>query len=189
MGNAPHYFIAIHLPEHLQDFFSVWQDALYDKLPYKQWYNKKDLHITLKFLGAVEEQKFAELHKALKEVKNLPAFNVNVGSIGTFGNPKKPRVLWAGVEKNDNIMAVWKKVEQAAIQVGFPRENREYRPHITLAKKWMGEQAASYDEVLFHIKKDFTAIENMFVDEVTIFQIHPSRSQKYEPVGRYSLKS
>ncbi|MFD1851159.1 RNA 2',3'-cyclic phosphodiesterase [Oceanobacillus bengalensis] len=188
MGGSPHYFIAILLPEELQEYFSIWQSVLREKLPYKQWYNKRDFHITLKFLGAVDNDKLQELDKKLQGIKMLNAFHVNVGSIGTFGNPKTPRVLWSGVEKTDTLSQLAQIVEEYAVQLGFSKENRAYTPHITLAKKWAGNQVTRYDEILSEMKNKYTTKEKMLVHEVILFQIHPNREQKYEIIRRYPLR-
>ncbi|RKQ29685.1 RNA 2',3'-cyclic phosphodiesterase [Oceanobacillus halophilus] len=188
MSGAPHYFIGIHLPEELQNYFSKWQEALTNKLPYKQWYNKKDLHITLKFLGAMEEEKLDMLSESLLSAKNFSSFDIQLGGIGTFGNPTKPRVLWAGVQKNDRLEELHHLVEQRAAQLGFPKENRIYRPHITLAKRWKAHPQEDYTDSLTNIQKQYTETKIMHVGEVIVFQIHPGRKQKYEPVKTYVLR-
>lgn len=187
MSQYPHYFIAIQLPETLQDTFASWQERLKGILPYKQWYHKKDLHITLKFLGAVNDQKLEELKYLLKRVEDLSAFNMEVGSLGTFGNPHRPRVLWAGVERVEPLINIQHTVELVALEAGFPKENRDYSPHITLAKKWRSEVGHSYREVLEKLKREFHLKSDMHVSDVTLLKIHPSRQQKYEPIQAYTL--
>lgn len=188
MSQYPHYFVAIQLSETLQDTFASWQEKLKDALPYKLWYHKKDLHITLKFLGAVDDTKLVELTDHLKRVEELSAFNMEVGTLGTFGNSKNPRVLWAGVERVEPLIEVQRTVEMAALEVGFPRENREYRPHITLAKKWSGEEGISYREVLEDLKRKWTSKDIMHVSDISLLKIHPNRQQKYEPIQTYTLR-
>src|SRR5690625_1573287 len=98
---SAHYFIAIPLPSALKNYFAAWQEELKGKVPYKQWTNKQDLHITLKFLGTVEKEQFIRLQKELQVVEHTKQFSTKVGSIGVFGNPDKPRILWGGVDKNE----------------------------------------------------------------------------------------
>ncbi|WP_068674875.1 RNA 2',3'-cyclic phosphodiesterase [Oceanobacillus sp. Castelsardo] len=188
MGQIPHYFIAIQLSQKLQDTFASWQNKLQGELPYKQWYNKKDLHITLKFLGAVDDEKLDELTARLKQVEELSAFSMKVGTLGTFGNPINPRVLWAGVERVEPLNKVQQTVELAALEVGFPKENRNYSPHITLAKKWNGKTSLSYKEVVEKWKKEYTLQASLYVSEITLYQIHPNRKPKYEPVRKFKLR-
>lgn len=185
MSNLPHYFIAIPLPDSLKEYFSKWQDDLKGKLSYKTWPHKQDMHITLKFLGPVENVKLQQLQKELIEMEQIGSFAINVGTIGTFGNPRKPRVLWAGVEKTNELAVLQERVEDCAIRAGFAKENREYRPHITLAKKWAGDKA---NEMLAEIIKDYTEQQQLHVTEVVIYQIFPSKNPKYEVVQAYQLK-
>lgn len=184
MSNLPHYFIAIPLNHFLKDYFSHWQDSLKEQLSYKVWPHKQDLHITLKFLGPVGSDTVKDLKNELRSIQQLKSFELNVGTIGTFGNPEKPRVLWAGVEKTNELALLQNQVEECAGRVGFTKENREYRPHITLAKKWSeGSANRSVDA----IKNGYKEKQKLSVDEVVIYQIFSSRSPKYEVVETYCL--
>lgn len=182
---SAHYFIAIPLPEKIQILFSKWQEELKGKIPYKQWPYQEDLHITLKFLGPVADNKLTALKNELQTIKNHQAFSINVGGIGTFGNPVKPRVLWAGAEKTEALSSLYEKVEEATVNAGFQKENRAYRPHITLAKKW-AEDAASVS--IDQIKSDYTDRQTILINHIVIYKIHPQKSPKYEVIEKYMLK-
>ncbi|WP_042146473.1 RNA 2',3'-cyclic phosphodiesterase [Paucisalibacillus sp. EB02] len=186
MGQTPHYFIAIPVTDELKEEFLIWQEQLQEKLSYKIWPHKADLHITLKFLGAVEEDSLEKLRGSLRSIVH-PEFSVTVGSIGTFGKHENPRVLWAGVEKNNYIEELYKKVELVATSIGFTKENRPYRPHITLAKKWNGSQ--EHTEKLKDIK-DIYGAENfhMDIESFVLYQIFPSKTPKYERVETFYLR-
>ncbi|MFS0673129.1 RNA 2',3'-cyclic phosphodiesterase [Ornithinibacillus sp. 179-J 7C1 HS] len=186
MGQSPHYFIAIPVPDDLKAIFATWQDDLMQKLSYKIWPHQDDLHITLKFLGAVEEEQLSQLQKGLTNITHTD-FPLNVGSIGTFGKHDSPRVLWAGVDKTEILEELYKKIEVTATQSGFAKENRPYRPHITLAKKWTGNK----DQVVIlnEIKEDYTfETFHINVEEFVLYQIFPSKLPKYERVETYRLK-
>ncbi|GAB3065583.1 RNA 2',3'-cyclic phosphodiesterase [Virgibacillus ainsalahensis] len=182
---ASHYFIAIPVPESLQNFFSEWQRQFKHDLNYRQWTQREDLHITLKFLGPVADDKLRYLEGELYKLEQLQAFHVNVGTIGTFGKPERPSVLWAGVEKTDALSRLQQMVEACTGVTGFPKENRPYRPHITLAKKWFGEEAP---KAVGEIKKEFTKQMPMHVNEVILYQIYPDQSPKYKPVATFRLE-
>ncbi|WP_249872314.1 RNA 2',3'-cyclic phosphodiesterase [Oceanobacillus saliphilus] len=182
-----HYFIAIHVPEELQALFSDWQHGLKEQFPYKQWPHNQDLHITLKFLGDVADNKVEQLKQELQKVQDLQAFDLDVGGIGTFGNPNKPRVLWAGVERTDRLVKLQQIVEDCALKIGYQKEEREYRPHITLAKMWAGKSSLS-EETLPSLQKQFKDKQTMHVADIVLFRIHPTKSPKYEVVERYMLK-
>ena len=181
---AAHYFIAIPLTESIQDFFAVWQEKLKGDLPYKRWPHKQDLHITLKFLGPVADNKLMELKNELAAAAELQEFTIQAGGTGIFGNPQKPRVLWAGVEKSEKLFSLYEKVEEGAVHAGFPREPREYRPHITLAKKWAGNKGMPVHEII----DDFTECKTLSVTEFVIYRIHPGNSPKYQMIEKYRLQ-
>ncbi|HHY74770.1 MAG TPA: RNA 2',3'-cyclic phosphodiesterase [Bacillus bacterium] len=184
MSKLPHYFIAIPLPDLLKDYFSSWQNDLQQKLSYKEWPHQQDLHITLKFLGPVDSEALLQLQAELKEIEQLEVFSLNVGTIGTFGNPRQPRVVWAGVEKTNQLTILQQRVEECAARIGFAKENREYRPHITLAKKWTGDNGI---EGMAEIRKEYREMQNMEVNEVIIYQVFPNRKPRYEVVQTYQL--
>ena len=133
MSNFPHYFIAIPLPKRLQQFLADWQSELKTILPYKQWTNIQDLHITLKYLGPVPDIKLKDLIKRLHAISFTP-FHIQVGSIGMFGTSAKPRVLYAAVELSEALADLQQQVESVVSHEGFVPERRSYTPHITLAK-------------------------------------------------------
>lgn len=185
MATDPHYFIAIPLPKSLKEYFTKWQDGLKNVLSYKQWPHYEDLHITLKFLGAVDDSKLQRLKKELKIIEHTKAFSIDVGELGTFGNPEKPRVLWAGVDKTESLAELQQKVEALVTNVGFAQENRPYRPHITLAKKWTGGSATISLE---DMKQKFSNVRRMAVEEIVLYQINPGRSVKYEVIANFGLE-
>lgn len=185
MSIEAHYFIAIPLPESVQRFFSVWQDNLKNKLPYQEWTHRTDLHITLKFLGSVDVNKREQLVYALEPLRKISTFTIDVGSLGSFGNAKKPRVLWAGVKKTAELAALQERVEEFLVGIGFQLNTRAYRPHITLAKKWHGESAG---DILEAIKKQYTAERQVFVENIVLYRIHPRSTPKYQPVRIYRLQ-
>ena len=93
----------------------------------------RDRHITLKFLGEVEESRVAEIGKALDAVAGFGPFPVVLEGVGAFPDTKYIRVVWVGC-KSDRLVALQKLVESSLSGLGFPPENREWIPHLTLAR-------------------------------------------------------
>ncbi|HEX6594667.1 MAG TPA: RNA 2',3'-cyclic phosphodiesterase [Bacillota bacterium] len=182
----PHYFIAIPLQNSLKRYFANWSEQLKKHVSYKQWTDEQDLHITLKFLGGVNPSQLSKLNEQLKSMELPSAFSTIVGSLGTFGKPSKPRVLWVGVHKNDQLVVLQQRIEVCASEVGFPKETRTYRPHITLAKKWNG--SPDYEKII-EIKENYRGVKQMMpINELVIYRIHPRQIPKYERVLTYDLK-
>jgi RNA 2',3'-cyclic 3'-phosphodiesterase len=184
--NIPHYFIAIPITANIKDEFATWQEELKNEVSYKQWPVKEDLHITLKFLGAVEDEKVKLLRELLRSISEQSPFSLTVGKIGTFGKPNSPRVLWAGVEKTEPLESLFKQIEKVATFIGFSKENRPYTPHITLAKKWNGNDGSP--EMIKTMKERYQFLTyQMNVDSFVLYQIFPSKTPKYEVVELYKL--
>jgi len=93
----------------------------------------QNLHLTLRFIGEVENGMLPDIDAALGTV-TAPAFDVVLDGIGQFGSRSRARVLWAGVERNEALMHLNQKVESALVRAGIPPEERRYSPHITLAR-------------------------------------------------------
>lgn len=187
MSTQSHYFIAVPIKERLKEQLSTWQKNLQPLLTYKQWPHKDDLHITLKFLGAIGADQIQNVQHAFKRLESLDAFSVRAKGIGTFGQPDKPRVLWAGVEKNKALMALYHRVEDIASACSFTKDNRPYRPHITLAKKWQGPPSG---DIVQKIKRQYRNEHSLLnIQEVVLYQIHPQQTPKYEAKTVYQLRS
>ena len=94
------------------------------------------MHITLKFLGEVKEDKIEEVYKTTEKfVTGIKKFEVSLQGLGGFPNMKRPRVIWIGVEKGKEILAeLYPKVEEEFFKIGFAKENRGFTPHLTIGR-------------------------------------------------------
>ncbi|MDC3415808.1 RNA 2',3'-cyclic phosphodiesterase [Aquibacillus salsiterrae] len=183
-----HYFIAVQLNNELQSMLSDWQEKLRkeNELKYKSWTSPDDLHITLKFLGGLEEDTIELLKKKLLSINTIHPFFIEINGLGIFGNANQPRVLWTGVEPSQGLFDLQKEVEKICVECGLKAENRPYRPHITLAKKWKGEKINP--TFIKELSLDFIEKKDQLVKDFVLYQIHPSRSPKYEVVQSVLLK-
>ncbi|MGD7044291.1 RNA 2',3'-cyclic phosphodiesterase [Jeotgalibacillus proteolyticus] len=179
--STPHYFIAIELSpfvkEKIENQKSSWQETL----DFKQWTHKQDLHITLAFLGAVSEKVLAEIQTQMKEI--IPAFpsvSIRINHIQTFGEKESPRIFWAGPNRGDEIQPLYDQVQKIIRSAGLKSEDRPFRPHITIAKKWQGSKK-------FHPPEDFVPFD-MKVSSVCLYRIHPQETPKYEVVSQCRLR-
>jgi len=178
------YFIAIPIPNQLKNQLSYWQSQYKKVLPYKQWTYIDDFHITLKFLGPVNEEKLQILRKSLKQLKNIQKFQLEIGSLHTFGNINNPRVLWVGVEKSPEIVSLHESIESICEVLSFSKDNRSFQPHITLGKKWSGQ---SESKLISDLKKEMDLVYILNVNEVILYQITPSDLPKYKVIEKFSL--
>jgi 2'-5' RNA ligase len=121
-------FVAVDLPAGMREGISAIQkDIAVEGL---RLVRPELVHITLKFLGDVPENRIDKVAEALRDVKAAP-FTARVGGMGAFPG-KSIRVVWLGLE--GNFQELYSKVEDALKPLGFPREERGFSPHVTLGR-------------------------------------------------------
>ena len=98
------------------------------------WVAPENLHITLKFLGGVEEARLGKVVAALEPAATGSAFDVAVRGLGAFPTPTRPRVIWAGTAPAGAFVALGQTVDRAMAALGFPPETRPFSPHVTLGR-------------------------------------------------------
>jgi len=109
-----------------------------------RWTQAGSIHITLKFLGDVEEKKLPLLQARLAQaMRPFQPFTIRVGGLGAFPNPQRARVLWVGCEPGTEGFAVQKAVETAMADMDFEKEDRPFNPHLTIGR--VKEQAGPAD--------------------------------------------
>jgi 2'-5' RNA ligase len=127
-------FIAVGLPEEVETKLEEFQNELKPFARDAKWVNPHNIHLTLKFLGEVKEEKVPELQEVLKQSgKNIEPVSVTVQGCGFFPNARRPSVFWAGV-KTEPLLGLQKIIEERTQNLGFEGENRPYSPHLTLAR-------------------------------------------------------
>jgi len=117
------------LLERMQDFQKAFEK---DKV---KWVKPDAMHLTLKFLGETDENFIPELVEHLRplEKTHLP-FSMQLTGTGTFGKLHKPRVIWAGITGSEPAKLLQQEIETITTKLGFEAEDREFRPHLTLAR-------------------------------------------------------
>lgn len=130
-------FVAVEIPGAVRASLEALLAELRRDVRDVRWSRVESIHLTLKFLGEVEEPRLGPLSGALEAAASAAAggFEVGVGALGTFGDPRRPRVVWAGVrDPAGGLAALQEAVEAACEGCGFPREERAFSPHLTLAR-------------------------------------------------------
>ena len=99
------------------------------------WVSADHLHITVRFIGEVDETRAAAVASTLESPVGIAPFDVTVRGVGTFPPRGAPRVIWAGIEHGgEPLRQVADEISGRLEHVGFGRDDRPYRPHITLAR-------------------------------------------------------
>ena len=122
-------FVALGIPESLGTRLS----GLRGQIPEARWVPPENFHITLRFVGEVDEGAAADVDDALARVAAMP-LDVTLRGVGHFGSRGRVRSLWAGVEKSAALEDLQGRVELACQRAGLAPEGRKFHPHVTLAR-------------------------------------------------------
>ena len=125
-------FIAIALPPEVQNKLSDFQSEMKPHVKNVKWVRVESIHLTLKFLGNVREERIAEIASAIRTL-SAASFPVQVMGCGFFPNSRRPNVFWTGVNSAE-LNSLQQRVEDVTAQLGFEKEKRPFSPHLTLAR-------------------------------------------------------
>ena len=148
-------FLAVELPQELRAELATIQQELKRNIEpeMKQnmrisWAQPASIHLTIKFLGDMDEQVIDSLQVAVEQaIENQTAVNVPLERLGAFPRPQSPRVLWVGPSENwergteaRRMAEIHGAIEQACEGLGFLRETKPFSPHLTFARIRVGER-------------------------------------------------
>ncbi|MBX6369791.1 MAG: RNA 2',3'-cyclic phosphodiesterase [Rhodospirillales bacterium] len=160
-------FVGIALPPELKLRLST----LTGGLPGAKWVDTGNLHLTLRFIGEVDEGLATDIDEALLQIR-AHAFELELAGVGQFGAGEKTRSLWVGVERNERLLQLHDKVEHALTRVGIAPEMRKYSPHVTLAR----------------FKYVHAARVQEFIERHALFRAPPFRVDHFSLVASYLTK-
>jgi 2'-5' RNA ligase len=127
-------FIAVTLDDKVIDEIADTIARLKREIPGVRWVAPSNFHLTLKFLGSIDETMIEPIGAALREhLRLFPRFTINAKGLGVFPGPKRPQVLWVGLT-GDRLVSLASRVESALQPLGFKPETRKFTPHLTIGR-------------------------------------------------------
>jgi 2'-5' RNA ligase len=148
---------------------------------------EENFHLTLKFLGAVDESKIGTISATIRDaVRPFPPFTISAKGLGVFSNARRARILWVGLESAD-LQALARKLEAVLEPLGFARETRVFSPHLTVGRwnsvgaprKILADELRKWDGFEFGASP---------VEEVVVFESVLNRNGAvYRPLERIRL--
>jgi 2'-5' RNA ligase len=173
-------FVGVAIPPEIGE--RLW--ALTGGVKGAHWMPAKTYHVTLRFLGDAGRPQAEELDAMLRTIE-MPAFELALAGVNYFGTAGRPRVLWAGADPSLPLHQLARKVDRAARQADFPREERSFTPHVTIARLHDTSmlEAMTYvqDKALFRAPP-FT------VGQFTLFESRQGKAEPaYIPLADYRL--
>ncbi|WP_427052763.1 RNA 2',3'-cyclic phosphodiesterase [Paenibacillus sp. TC-CSREp1] len=183
-------FIAVRLPEDIQQFLQMQVQPIRNKLDFRKWTDHRDYHITLQFLGDTLMSDVGHLRAALRNVAaEFSRFDLQLDTWGTFGLEHSPKVLWRGVSGEvERLHLLQATIVQATKELGFEAELRPYRPHVTVARKYVGHLPGMDNIGVTNLVTEPVSHGNSWtVDGFVLYVTRLAQSPMYETLDAFSF--
>lgn len=182
-------FCAIELPSLVLDKISEHINRLRAGAPDSpaSWSRPENVHLTLKFLGEISQNRVADLSKAAAAaVAGFSPFEILIKDTGSFPKHGTPRVFWIGIDDYSGKLAqLQAKLDEECLRFGFAKEARTFNPHLTIARgrKPQGARALA----TAHKEMGFTSTEICVSQLMVIRSELSSRGSNYTAISRHAL--
>ncbi|MGA7291973.1 MAG: RNA 2',3'-cyclic phosphodiesterase [Terriglobales bacterium] len=192
-------FIGIDLAPELRARIDRLLDGVQGFAPDARWVRPESLHVTLKFIGEQKQEQVEAIAERLQRVEGV-VFEVRLAGYGFFPTAKAPRVFWIGIHTGAELGELAEKIDMAVAELGIPREDRTYSPHLTLARaggrsgspKWRkGDSPNAVFAVLEKRLTDMGKLDfgTMTAREFILYQSQLSAAgSKYTKLKRFPLR-
>jgi len=162
-------FIAVEIAPDIIARIAAAIDELRFQVKGIRWVATANIHLTLKFLGNIDESQIEALGQALSEaLRPFPRCTINAKGLGVFPNLKRPRVLWVGLH-GKQLISLAEKVTAALVPLGFMPEERNFTPHLTIGRWRQTDRADHSLEQTLGKWRDFD-FGSAPLDQVILFQ-------------------
>ncbi|MFF2156889.1 RNA 2',3'-cyclic phosphodiesterase [Paenibacillus chitinolyticus] len=181
-------FIAVPLSGPVRENLSDWTGRLKESgTPFHKWVHPEDFHITLKFIGDTPRSTLPALSPLLEQAAAAHSpLELTAAGAGTFGPKDAPRILWAGLQGDlDALHRLQLDVEAACSSLGFEQEDRPYRPHITLARRYTGGHKWARERL---DAPGEPPSASWTAEEIVVYRTHMGRSPMYERAEAFALR-
>ena len=169
-------FVAIEIAPEIRERIVAFIEKARITIANARWAHPEGLHVTLKFLGNVADEKRPAIEDKLRNIR-ASRFSLAVQHVGVFPNPRSPRVLWVGLESGSELPALAEQIDSAMAPLGFEREKRAFTPHVTLAR-FNDPRKANVSSAL--------SAENVTFGTMTATEFHLYESHLSPKGSRYS---
>lgn len=184
-------FVAINLSNEIQTKLNALVKEIRERSPLSvRWTQIENIHITLKFLGSVEEKQIPEIERVVQNASiGYHPFFIKVGGLGVFPHVERPRIVWVGCEFEEMGLLLQSSLEAGLKALGFDREKRNFHPHLTLGRV---NQSLSRSDALqigaMIREKQNKKIGSMQVDKFLLFRsdLHPDGA-RYQILRTFPL--
>jgi 2'-5' RNA ligase len=183
-------FIAIDLDERARTAVADVQARLrsaYEGGSPMRWVAPEQMHLTLVFIGQVDEERGARIKAGCDNPIDQPAFDLSFGGVGVFPPHGAPRALWIGaMEGRTELIALQRKIADRAATLGVELEQRPFSPHLTIAR-WKSSRPSDRRRAL--AAGGGGRVARLLIDHATLYRSElSSAGSRYTAVARANLK-
>lgn len=181
-------FVAINLPAAVRAAIAETLEPVRRRSAGVRWTEPGSMHLTLQFLGNVEQGRMEGIGEALaRAAAESTPFDMELRGFGAFPTLRRPRVLWVGVADVPPLLAMQRAVEESLERVGFTPEARPFHPHITVGRAERGARAADTAATAARAHElEFEASVGVETIELMESVLHP-HGARYSVVRRFEL--
>jgi 2'-5' RNA ligase len=182
-------FCAVELPAAVRAQLQEHCRRLRESVPdvAASWTRVENIHLTLKFFGNVAIDRIPKISAAIERaIKKFPAFSIDIGKTGVFPKPSRAQVLWIGVsDPSGKLAELQRQLENECAKEKFEKEDRAYRPHLTIARLRKPEGARLLADA--HLNMEFEPAE-LTIRELIVFRSElSSKGSRYTALSRHEL--
>jgi 2'-5' RNA ligase len=173
-------FVALALPDNLRQRLKTLCNGVRDA----RWVEEKNLHLTLRYIGEVEEPELAYIMAALSSVQ-VERFDLTLSGVGHFESRGKIRSLWVGIQPCSALEALQQRIESVLTRHGIALDGRKFSPHITLARLTLVPPAYVRDWLEGN---SYFLSSSFAVEDFTLFDSYRARTSAiYTPLQAFPL--
>jgi RNA 2',3'-cyclic 3'-phosphodiesterase len=182
-------FCAVELPEDVRARLQEHIARLRKEVPdaAASWSRVENIHLTLKFFGNVALDRIPQVSAAAtRATEKFSKFQIEVGNTGVFPRPSRAQVLWIDVnDPSAQLSTLHKQFEAECAAAGFEKDDRAYKPHLTIARLRKPESARHLTDT--HLQTSFKPI-SVTLNELIVFRSElSSKGSRYTPISRHPL--
>ena len=165
-------FLAIDLPSALHSAIGQNLRPVKRELPGLSWSKTENLHVNLKFFGETTESQVDQIRHAVEPaISHVSPFELELKGFGVFPDHRSPRVLWIGLGGAlDSLSKLAECISRAVVPLGFPLEDRPFRPHLTVARVKRDHREVGRVLGTLGLLSDSFPCGSILVERVTLFK-------------------
>ena len=130
----PRLFVAVEVPGDVRTMLRQLSQQLKMKSSGAKWTQPEQMHVTLKFIGEVSDEKVSAIRAALRNVHSAAPVDFAFRGVGFFPDDRRPSTFWCGVEASKNLVPLATDISKSLEPLGIENERRAFVPHLTLAR-------------------------------------------------------